>query len=483
MIRTPKSYKERQAKQLKRFKNTLVAGAGAGSSNDRGAMQTTSLTSSSPYYNNNFIYRYQQYVNLYDTSWEARKIIDIPVDDAMRSATVREGLSPEDEQVIEDAWQALGVERQLRRCLKQERLLGGSVLLAIMQLQNGEKLHEPLNERNIEQGDLLSLNVIDLAKLSRAHMQSDPFSPEYDKVGSLCIDGVEVDASRMVVFDGNSLFGRNSQRLLTRFRFNPLGFGDSKLVPIWDILLRALGTQQGAYHLVNMASALVISVENLRSIKALDGGAEEKLRDIANQLSIYNAALVDGRDVNIDTKSTSFGSVPELVLTFTQFLAAASDIPITRFMGSSAQGMSATGEGDARNYYDMVDSIRNNVRKPAERRIIDWIGWSTFGYNEWNRRSKDLKLSYEPLWNMDAVQQATRDEIVVRTIVSLYQAQMISAEAAVQELNKQEIFDTELEAEQAIMDTALDSPDLFGDGSGAIGGLNGDTDNGASSAF
>lgn len=457
----------------RRVKNALVQGAGAATTNDRGAMQTASFASSSPFYQNNFLYRYQQYVNLYETAWEARKIIDIPVDDAMRSPTIREGLSPEDDKIIDEAWRKYGVERQLRRALKQERLLGGCALLGIMKLQEGEDLAQPLNDSNIEPGDLLALNVIDVARLSRPNRDNDPFSPDYDKVGYLAINGVPVDDSRMVVFDGNALFGASSQRLMMAFRYNPLGFGESKLAPLWDILIRSLGTQQGAYHLVNMASALVVSVENLRNLRAVDGGAEEKIREIANQLSIYNAAVVDGKDVNVETKATSFGSVPELVMTFTQFLAAASDIPITRFMGSSARGMDATGEGDARNYYDMVDSIRNNSRKPAERRIIDWIGWSTFGYEEWNRRSKDLSLSYEPLWNLDAVQQATRDEIITRTIVSLYQANIISAEAAVKELNARELYDTQLEAEQALMESGLDDSGLMEAGA-ALDGITAD---------
>lgn len=446
----------------RRVANTLVTGAsGAGTTNDRGATQVTGFTSLSPYYNNNFLARYQTYVNLYETSWEVRKIIDIPVDDAMRKPTIREGLSPEDELMIARAWEDLGVERQLRRAMKQERLLGGSVILGVMLLQDGEKLSEPLNQQNLMKGDLKALNVIDLSKLSRSRVTWDPFQPDYDRVDSLNIDGIEVDASRMVVFDGNALFGRNSQRLMQNFRYNPLGFGESKIAPLYDVLCRSLGTQQAAYQLVNMASAIILSVENLRNIKALDSGAEGKLQEVARQLSVYNAALVDGKDVKVESLSASFGSVPELLVTYTQFLAAASDIPITRFLGSSAGGLNATGEGDSRNYYDMVDSIINNTRKPAEQRCLDWIGPSVFGYEEWKRKSANLVLSYEPLWNLDAVQQATRDEIITRAVVSMYQAGFISAETAVNELNAREIYETKLKAEEALLGSDLDTGDLL----------------------
>lgn len=456
MIRRPRI----RTTATRRVQNTLVSGAGANTTMDRGASQNTALISQSPYYNNNFLLRYQTWTNLYETSWEARKIIDIPVDDCMRQETIREGLSPEDEIIIERAWEDFGVERQLRRCMKQERLLGGSVLLGIMMLQNGEQLADPLTCENIEVGDLKALNVIDLVKLSRTMTDFDPFSATYDRVESLMINGIETHASRMVVFDGDALFGRNSQRLMQNFRYNPLGFGESKLAPLYDTLLRALGTQQAAYQLVNMASVIMMTVDNLRSIKATDSGAEGKLREIMQQLSIYNAALLDGKDINVEFKTTSFGSVPELLQTYTQFLAAASDIPQTRFLGDASSGLSATGEGDSRNYYDKIDTMRNNKRKPAELRILDWIGASQFGYSEWKRRSANLKLSYPPLWNMDAVQQATRDEIVIRSIVSMYQAGLISGPTAVDELLARELFDTAIKAEDALMETTLPPSEL-----------------------
>lgn len=437
----------------RRVVNTLVTGtSGAGTTNDKGATQVTGFTSLSPYYNNNFLARYQTYVNLYETSWEVRKIIDIPVDDAMRKPTIREGLTPEDELMIARAWEDFGVERQLRRAMKQERLLGGSVILGVMMLQDGEKLSEPLDYTNLMQGDLKALNVIDLSKLSRSRVTWDPFQPDYDRVESLNIEGIEVDASRMVVFDGNALFGRNSQRIMQNFRYNPLGFGESKIAPLYDVLCRSLGTQQAAYQLVNIASAIIVAVDNLRSIKALDSGAESKVQEVARQLSIYNAAVIDGKEVRVETKSASFGSVPELLVTYTQFLAAASDIPITRFLGSSAGGLNATGEGDSRNYYDMVDSIINNIRKPAEQRILEWIGPSVFGYEEWKRRSADMRLRYDPLWNMNEVEEATRDEIIVRTITSMYQAGIISAEAAIDELNKRDLFESKMKAEETLLD-------------------------------
>ena len=62
----------------------MLAGHGASGSGDRGALQHAAQATSNPYYSNNFWYRWQEYTRWYMTSWEARKIIDIPVDDALR---------------------------------------------------------------------------------------------------------------------------------------------------------------------------------------------------------------------------------------------------------------------------------------------------------------------------------------------------------------------------------------------------------------
>lgn len=60
-----------------------------------------------------------------------------------------------------------------------------------------------------------------------------------------------------------------------------------------------------------------------------------KMRELVEQLSIYRGAVIDGKGAKVSQHNASFGSVPELVMTFTQLLSAASDIPATRFLGQA----------------------------------------------------------------------------------------------------------------------------------------------------
>ena len=440
--------------------NALMTGIGSSTVQDRGASQTLAHYTLNPYFNNNFMSRWQDYTRWYNTSWEARKVVDIPIDDAFRVPPVIKGLDEETTKAIIRERDRLHVVDQLKRALKQERLYGGSVLLPIFNLPLGTDLSTPFSVDDLTPDSLLGFNVIDVTRLSRSVFSQDPFSPAYDHITSLTIQGKEVDESRMLIFDGDPLTSRNSQTLLTNFRYNPCGFGESKLTILYDLLMRAIGTQQGAYHLVNMASVLLVEAENLRSLMATDSPARDKLQEVVEQISIYRGAIVDAKGVKVTQHSASFGSVPELVITFTQLLSAASDIPATRFLGQAPGGLNATGESDTRNYYDMIDSVRNTKIHQGGLEVINWIGGSLYGAAEWVRRSEDLELEYKSLWSLPEYEQMRTNAEFSNMIANLFNSGIISQESAIQELNTRGIFNTKLEPleapEQPIIDPAVE---------------------------
>lgn len=436
----------------RRISNMMISGAGAGTMQDRGATQSSALWSLNPYYNTNFLERYREYVRWYNTSWEARKIIDIPVDDAFRQAIRYDGLDNKDCLILERAIEDFRVIRQLKRALKQERLFGGAVILGVFLQPEGTDLRERLRLKDIQQNDFLALNVIDVSRLSRPQLHFDPFSPDYDKIDWLEIAGVEVDATRLLIFDGEALISRGTQSVLQPLRYNPLGFSESKLATLYDLLVRAVGTQQGAYQLVNLASVLLIQCENLRMMKAVDSGAEAKLRQLAEQISIYRSAIIDQKGAQVTQHAANFGSVPELILTFTQLLSAASDIPATRFLGQAPGGLNATGDSDTRNYYDMIDSLRQSKIKPALRTIVNWIGISTFGYDAWKEKSISLDITFEPLWSLSETEQATVDTNYANILNTLYTSGIITAESVLAELDARGIPRSDLKLDIQIPD-------------------------------
>ena len=204
-----------------RITNMLLNGPGAETLQDRGSLMRGAVTIN-PHYNPNTIARCQEYLRWYATAWEARKIIDIPVDDALRKKVTILGLDKEDTLRLENACAKYNLDAQIRRALIQERLLGGCVIFPILMRDVTEKTSDPLSMRTIQKNDHLALNVMDITRTTRANFDNDPFSPTFDKAQAYIVNGATVHASRLCILDGAPLFGPSGNafiemRGITRF--------------------------------------------------------------------------------------------------------------------------------------------------------------------------------------------------------------------------------------------------------------------------
>ena len=429
--------------------NSTQSGHGANTMQDRGAWQHAACATSNPYFSINPHNRWREYVRLYMTAWEARKLIEIPVDDALRKPFEIKGMEEGDAKELHAAYDALAIDRQLRRALIQERLFGGAILLPILRQAEGTDLAAPLPPEEIRENDLEAVNLVDVTKIRRGQVNQDVFTADYDTAGSYLVDSVQVDVSRLVVFDGSPLIGRGTQNVLEPLRTNYAGLGESKLAPVYDILTRFIGTQQGAYHLVNLASVLLLEVENIIHLEASCSPALAKLREITEQISIYRAGIIDGRNAKVSQHAASFGSVPELMMSFAQLLAAAGDIPASRYLGQIPGSLNATGDGDAENYYNAIDSYLRLTVTPARLKLLGFVGSSLWGPGDWRDKSRAMELYNPPLWNLSETETAQLEQTVAGMVMLLKDSGLISEEAALNELKARGIFRTEMEVDES----------------------------------
>lgn len=101
------------------------------------------------------------------------------------------------------------------------------------------------------------------------------------------------------------------------------------------------------------------------------------------------------------SKTNTFAGLPDLIDRFALFLSAASDIPATRLLGSSASGLNATGEGDLKNYYDNVRSGQNVEYRPRLD-YFDQIMIRSLGLNP----DDDYSYEFNSLFQMTPQQEA-----------------------------------------------------------------------------
>ena len=429
------SARKRRVMQRLRTQNANTQGrSGAGGCQDRGAhtrpMLGAALTQ-------------QELLNLWRFDWAARKIVSIPVADALREEWSYTGLDDNADEIAR-AVDNLGLMDTLRRALIIERLLGGAAIL--MGVQDSEDNPErALLPDSVRKGDLRFINVIPRNRLYLADVVSDPFSASYGKPAMYTINGKRVHESRLLVFDGEPLTYDGS--LMSFGSMLGPGFGDSVLQPLMDDLMRATGTRQAAFHLVNTASMLLVQAE-LDSLLATDAGHQriKELEDIVEQLSLYRAAMLNNsgdKPTTVSTMGQSFGSVPELLMSFLQVLSAASDIPATRFLGQAPGGLNATGTSDLENYYNSIDSFQALRIKPQLLKLLRILHPSVTG----QPLPDGVDIEFPPLWNLSDKESADIRQIDANVITTLSAGGIIGGDEAYAEARERGLLTANTESD------------------------------------
>ncbi len=345
-----------------------------------------------------------QVLNLYRGSWLARKIIDVPTNDAFRKGIDWQADNA-DITKIEETMSALGLMHKLMAALQRGDLFGGGAVF----IGTGEtNLDRPLEIERIGKGGVKYLTVMSRWDLSPGPLNLDVTSeffgePTYYQVNG---NGVQqrIHPSRLVIFKGAEL---PDQRWT--FAAEGIGWGDSILLAklaaikgfdstygnivslVFEANIDVFGVPQLIDQLNQPPTSAPVSMEN-RMLKRFWLAAASKG---------INRSIIKDAAETFERKAITFGGLAEILDRMMTTASGAADIPSTRLFGMSPAGMSATGESDMRNYYDNVGSRQKNVITPAAHKLFEAVIRSTFG-----TRPADLFYLWAPLWQSTAKELA-----------------------------------------------------------------------------
>lgn len=424
--RSKKSNKRRSSKAQD---GIAINPAGMGTTSDRGAYQEPMVNELG--YGNDPRLMYgrseQFYHALYESNWEAGKIVDIPPADMTREGWEYKApdLSEEDSEKLTSNEAKLGVVKEIDKALRYERLYGGG--LVFLGIKGDQDASEPIDINSIGIGDLAFTRALDLTMISAVNVDNDPLSENFNRPEILSVRGQQVHRSRFLIFDGNPLVAPYGN--FTMYR-RLQGFGDSVLRKLYKDINHATGTRQSAMHLIQMASINYLKRKGLLDNAGTTGGQRvvKELKEVMDQISIYRAALI-GENDEVGTMQASFGSVPELLMSYLQVLSAASDIPATRFLGTAPGGLNATGEGDLRNYWDKISSDQNIFLGPPLNYFAQILARSTLG-----REVDGLHVDFNQLYQPNQTEEAAVRKSNAETIQGLFDSTLIDEEAALKML-------------------------------------------------
>lgn len=351
----------------------------------------------------------QELENMYRGSWLAKKIVNITADDMTREwlhvMFDGEELGTE----IEQAEKRFGVKRKANEAMRWARLYGGAMIIIGTKDKN---LAKPLDVKNIRQGDLRYLHVIDRWRVSPAgSLNRDLESPNFGMPDSYVIaeSTVQVHHSRVLRFNGEKLpyfaWLRNGM------------WDDSVLQHVMDSLMNCDTTTQAVATMLFEANVDVLKSEGLADLLARKDGEAilTKRFQVAALLKSFNRMLLLDGTESYEKKQNSFANLDKIIQQFMVDVSGAADIPMTRLFGQSAGGLNATGDNDIRNYYDMISAKQESELRPQLEYLYEVLVRSELGH-----MPKDFRFDFNPLWQLSEGEQATvekthaeRDQIYV----------------------------------------------------------------------
>jgi phage-related protein (TIGR01555 family) len=334
----------------------------------------------------------------YRGDWIARKVVDIPPNDATREWRAWQA---EDEQIqaIENTERRLGVRAKVRRAMQLGRLYGGAALLIGDGAADPGK---PFDPDAVAKGGIRYLHVFPRWRLGTSELEWDPESPFFGTPALYQIpigrdrQQIQIHPSRVIQFIG--------QPTPDPFDDGQQGWGDSILQSVGDAVRQAGLAAQTIASLLTEAKTDSIGIPNLFThLTTSEGEAAVRKRYAlaAEMKSLYQTVVRDALEV-WDTRQVNFAQLPDILREYLQIAAGAADIPATRLLGQSPAGLNATGDGDIRNYYDMIASMQANDLAPNLARLDEALIRDALG-----DRPDEVHYQWAPLWQPSEAERAT----------------------------------------------------------------------------
>lgn len=334
---------------------------------------------------------------VYHGDWVAARIINKPAYDSIRAGWYYSKLEDDVNQAVVTRSKELKLNKVLLRAQALSRLHGWSYVL--VGTTDDEDLELPLE---IMGGDLSFFTVLTRDQVRRkkegSYLSADITKgiynePEYYEIGDK-YNPTYIHHSRIICIEAP----------------DPVGGEDGKPMPILqrvhDTLVRHASVNANAGSLVYESKIDIIRTPDLfKQLRSGLGGAVNRM--VAHYASIAtlkgnNGMIVLDKDEEYDSKSYSFGGLPELMREFAIQTAGAANMPYSLLFGQSPAGMNSTGDFEMRSYYDNISiEQEHTLREPIER-MVEIIAQSE-GY-----QVDDIGLVFNTLWQLD---EKTRSEV------------------------------------------------------------------------
>lgn len=323
--------------------------------------------------------------NLYAGDGPATKIVDCVAEDMTRNSWRVNG--DDAQETLYKLGEEIDLTAKVTEAMKWQRLFAGAVIVKEY-MGDGARLESPVRKN----ARLVRLRVYSApqVELHSSKFSDDPSSPYYEEVEVFQIKKkyggtFRVHASRCEVLKGKPWAFSPTKKYSLEQKY----WGMSELQAPY-LAISILGAfVQGIGHAGQEMAVSKYRLSNLMQILAENStdALYARMEAIEMSKSLINAVLL-GKDEEWGRDQLSFVGLPEVFDRLAMMVSGASNIPVTKVFGRSAAGLNSTGEGDTRDYYDMLNSKQTQFLAPLLRRL----------YMALKSSVQDYEISFNPAW-------------------------------------------------------------------------------------
>lgn len=165
-----------------------------------------------------------------------------------------------------------------------------------------------------------------------------------------------------------------------------------------------LETRQSVNDLIQAFSQMILSTD---MSTVLQGSSDQDLMarvDLFNATRNNRGTMVLNKDTEeLKNIAVPLGTLDKLQAQAQEHICSVSRIPLVKYTGLSPSGLNASSDGEIRSFYDTIHAY--------QEKFFDPHLWTIFRFaqiNLWGEVDPELTFEWEPLWEMDEVQLATK---------------------------------------------------------------------------
>lgn len=347
---------------------------------------------------------------LYESEGLVARIVDIVAEDMTRAGWSLHG---DEKGTLAKAAKDLELGPKVTQALKWVRLFGGALI--VLDIQDGKPWDQPYDPKSGK--PVRALKVYSAARviITSSDFSNDTQSNWFEEVERFTIKRLygptfQVHASRCIILKGRPIPDTNE---LSGYDLEQRYWGVSVLQSMHAAVANFGVFMQGISHLGQELTVGKYTISNLEQLVAEGNwkALRTRMGIIEEQKSSIHAVLL-GDTEKYERDSLTFTGVPDVIDRLMMVVSAHSDgIPVSRLFGRGSTGLNSNGEGDGRDYYDMIANKQVSYLEGPLLRLYRAIN-AGIGSPV---KDTELGLDFKPVWSPSMSELITMRKTVMET--------------------------------------------------------------------